>query len=283
MEILSENFCFDGTQGVYKHYSECCKCDMIFAVYLPPQAKVKSVPVLWYLSGLTCTHENAMVKAAAQGWAAENGIALIFPDTSPRGENVPNHDDYDLGQGAGFYVNATHGKWAENFQMWDYITIELPSLIFKKFPLIKNAQGITGHSMGGHGALVCALKNPGQYTSVSAFAPIASPSQCPWGQKTFTAYLGTDSADWVPWDSNELVQKNHAAGLIPQPMLIDQGTSDPFLTEQLMPHLFSSTCARLNIPLDYRERQGYDHSYYYISSFIDEHLRYHAAYLGLKA
>ena len=182
MEILSENFCFEGTQGVYKHYSECCKCDMTFAVYIPPQAKVKSVPVLWYLSGLTCTHENAMVKSAAQGWAAENGVALIFPDTSPRGENVPNHDDYDFGQGAGFYVNATNGEWSDNFQMWDYITAELPKLIFKNFPLLENAQGITGHSMGGHGALTIAMSLPNQYQSVSAFAHIANPTMSEWGQ-----------------------------------------------------------------------------------------------------
>jgi S-formylglutathione hydrolase len=183
METLSENFCFGGTQGVFKHYSESCKCDMTFAVYLPPQAKMNKVPVLWYLSGLTCTHENAMVKATAQGWAAENGIALIFPDTSPRGENVPNHDDYDLGQGAGFYVNATTDKWSENFQMWDYITIELPKLIFENFPLLKNAQGITGHSMGGHGALTMAMTLPDQYQSVSAFAPIGNPTKSEWGQK----------------------------------------------------------------------------------------------------
>lgn len=270
-----------------EHDSKVCQGSMTFAIFLPPQvqtgASVAKVPALYWLSGLTCNDENFSQKAGAFALAASLGMAIVMPDTSPRNAGIANEDDgYDLGTGAGFYLNATQAPWSKAYNMYSYVTTELPNIIQSNFPVNAKA-AISGHSMGGHGALVCALKNPGQYTSVSAFAPIASPSQCPWGQKAFTAYLGTDSADWVPWDSNELVQKNHAAGLIPQPMLIDQGTSDPFLTEQLMPHLFSSTCARLNIPLDYRERQGYDHSYYYISSFIDEHLRYHAAYLGLKA
>ena len=275
MEILSENFCFEGTQGVYKHYSECCKCDMTFAVYIPPQAKVKSVPVLWYLSGLTCTHENAMVKSAAQGWAAENGVALIFPDTSPRGENVPNHDDYDLGQGAGFYVNATHGKWAENFQMWDYITTELPKLIFKNFPLLENAQGITGHSMGGHGALTIAMSLPNQYQSVSAFAPIANPTMSEWGQKQFKEYLGTDKANWEKYDSTILMQKVGFHSNV----LIDQGSADNFL-DLLQPEALKNAMNVREQKGQFRFSDGYDHSYFFIMSFMRDHIEHHANILN---
>ena len=275
MEILSENFCFEGTQGVYKHYSECCKCDMTFAVYIPPQAKVKSVPVLWYLSGLTCTHENAMVKSAAQGWAAENGVALIFPDTSPRGENVPNHDDYDLGQGAGFYVNATNGKWSDNFQMWDYITAELPKLIFKNFPLLENAQGITGHSMGGHGALTIAMSLPNQYQSVSAFAPIANPTMSEWGQKQFKEYLGTDKASWEKYDSTILMQKVGFHSNI----LIDQGSADNFL-DLLQPEALKNAMNAREQKGQFRFSDGYDHSYFFIMSFMRDHIEHHANILN---
>ena len=275
MEILSENFCFEGTQGVYKHYSECCKCDMTFAVYIPPQAKVKSVPVLWYLSGLTCTHENAMVKSAAQGWAAENGVALIFPDTSPRGENVPNHDDYDLGQGAGFYVNATNGEWSENFQMWDYITAELPKLIFKNFPLLENAQGITGHSMGGHGALTIAMSLPNQYQSVSAFAPIANPTMSEWGQKQFKEYLGTDKANWEKYDSTILMQKVGFHSNV----LIDQGSADNFL-DLLQPEALKNAMNVREQKGQFRFSDGYDHSYFFIMSFIRDHIEHHANILN---
>ena len=275
MEILSENFCFEGTQGVYKHYSECCKCDMTFAVYIPPQAKVKSVPVLWYLSGLTCTHENAMVKSAAQGWAAENGVALIFPDTSPRGENVPNHDDYDLGQGAGFYVNATNGKWSDNFQMWDYITAELPKLIFKNFPLLENAQGITGHSMGGHGALTIAMSLPNQYQSVSAFAPIANPTMSEWGQKQFKEYLGTDKANWEKYDSTILMQKVGFHSNI----LIDQGSADNFL-DLLQPEALKNAMNVREQKGQFRFSDGYDHSYFFIMSFMRDHIEHHANILN---
>ena len=275
MEILSENFCFEGTQGVYKHYSECCKCDMTFAVYIPPQAKVKSVPVLWYLSGLTCTHENAMVKSAAQGWAAENGVALIFPDTSPRGENVPNHDDYDLGQGAGFYVNATNGKWSDNFQMWDYITAELPKLIFKNFPLLENAQGITGHSMGGHGALTIAMSLPNQYQSVSAFAPIANPTMSEWGQKQFKEYLGTDKANWEKYDSTILMQKVGFHSNV----LIDQGSADNFL-DLLQPEALKNAMNMREQKGQFRFSDGYDHSYFFIMSFIRDHSEHHANILN---
>ena len=275
MEILSENFCFEGTQGVYKHYSECCKCDMTFAVYIPPQAKVKSVPVLWYLSGLTCTHENAMVKSAAQGWAAENGVALIFPDTSPRGENVPNHDDYDLGQGAGFYVNATNGEWSDNFQMWDYITAELPKLIFKNFPLLENAQGITGHSMGGHGALTIAMSLPNQYQSVSAFAPIANPTMSEWGQKQFKEYLGTDKASWEKYDSTILMQKVGFHSNI----LIDQGSADNFL-DLLQPVALKNAMNAREQKGQFRFLDGYDHSYFFIMSFMRDHIEHHANILN---
>ena len=275
MEILSENFCFEGTQGVYKHYSECCKCDMTFAVYIPPQAKVKSVPVLWYLSGLTCTHENAMVKSAAQGWAAENGVALIFPDTSPRGENVPNHDDYDLGQGAGFYVNATNGKWSDNFQMWDYITAELPKLIFKNFPLLENAQGITGHSMGGHGALTIAMSLPSQYQSVSAFAPIANPTMSEWGQKQFKEYLGTDKANWEKYDSTILMQKVGFHSNV----LIDQGNADNFL-DLLQPEALKNAMNVREQKGQFRFSDGYDHSYFFIMSFMRDHIEHHANILN---
>jgi len=275
MEILSENFCFEGTQGVYKHYSECCKCDMTFAVYIPPQAKVKSVPVLWYLSGLTCTHENAMVKSAAQGWAAENGVALIFPDTSPRGENVPNHDDYDLGQGAGFYVNATNGKWSDNFQMWDYITAELPKLIFKNFPLLENAQGITGHSMGGHGALTIAMSLPNQYQSVSAFAPIANPTMSEWGQKQFKEYLGTDKANWEKYDSTILMQKVGFHSNV----LIDQGNADNFL-DLLKPEALKNAMNMREQKGQFRFSDGYDHSYFFIMSFMRDHIEHHANILN---
>jgi S-formylglutathione hydrolase len=275
MEILSENFCFEGTQGVYKHYSECCKCDMTFAVYIPPQAKVKSVPVLWYLSGLTCTHENAMVKSAAQGWAAENGVALIFPDTSPRGENVPNHDDYDLGQGAGFYVNATNGEWSDNFQMWDYITAELPKLIFKNFPLLENAQGITGHSMGGHGALTIAMSLPNQYQSVSAFAPIANPTMSEWGQKQFKEYLGTDKANWEKYDSTILMQKVGFHSNV----LIDQGNADNFL-DLLQPEALKNAMNMREQKGQFRFSDGYDHSYFFIMSFMRDHIEHHANILN---
>ena len=275
MEILSENFCFEGTQGVYKHYSECCKCDMTFAVYIPPQAKVKSVPVLWYLSGLTCTHENAMVKSAAQGWAAENGVALIFPDTSPRGENVPNHDDYDLGQGAGFYVNATNGEWSDNFQMWDYITAELPKLIFKNFPLLENAQGITGHSMGGHGALTIAMSLPNQYQSVSAFAPIANPTMSEWGQKQFKEYLGTDKTSWEKYDSTNLMQKVGFHSNV----LIDQGNADNFL-DLLQPEALKNAMNVREQKGQFRFSDGYDHSYFFIMSFMRDHIEHHANILN---
>jgi len=274
METISENTCFDGVQGVYKHSSDCCNCDMTFAVYLPPQAKTQKVPVLWYLSGLTCTHENAMTKAAMQGWAAELGIAVIFPDTSPRGEDVANDDAYDLGQGAGFYVNATQDPWAPHFQMWDYITSELPDLVFKNFPLLEESQGITGHSMGGHGALTIAMTLPDQYKSLSAFAPIANPTKSDWGRKQFTAYLGEDEASWQAHDAT-LLMAEHG---FHSPVLIDQGLGDNFL-ELLMPEALQAAMKERGQAGEYRMLDGYDHSYFFMMSTMGDHMKHHAKLL----
>ena len=274
-----------------EHLSAACQGTMTFAIFLPPQAQqgsqagsqVNKVPALYWLSGLTCNDENFSQKAGAFAVAAELGMAIIMPDTSPRGASIESEDEsYDLGTGAGFNVNATQAPWSTAYNMYSYVTEELPRLIQSNFKVSDQAS-VSGHSMGGHGALICALKNPGKYASVSAFAPITSPSQCPWGQKGLTAYLGGDKSAWAQWDANQLVQSNHAAGIAPQSLLIDQGTTDPFYADQLMPGLFNATCERLQYPIDYREREGYDHSYYYISSFIEEHLRYHAAHLGLTA
>jgi len=274
METISETTCFGGVQGVYKHSSDCCNCDMTFAVYLPPQAKTQKVPVLWYLSGLTCTHENAMTKAAMQGWAAELGIAVIFPDTSPRGEDVANDDAYDLGQGAGFYVNATQEPWAPHFQMWDYITSELPELVFEQFPLLEDAQGITGHSMGGHGALTIAMTLPDQYKSLSAFAPIANPTKSDWGRKQFTAYLGDDETKWQAHDASVLMTERG----FHSPVLIDQGLGDNFL-ELLMPESLQAAMQARGQEGEYRMLEGYDHSYFFIMSTMGDHMKHHAKLL----
>jgi S-formylglutathione hydrolase len=268
-----------------EHASVACNGTMTFAIFLPRKApqgsKVNKMPALYWLSGLTCNDENFSQKAGAFAVAAELGMAIIMPDTSPRSADVEGeYDGYDLGTGAGFYVNATKAPWSTAYNMYSYVTEELPNLIQSNFAVSDQAS-VSGHSMGGHGALICALKNPGKYASVSAFAPITSPSQCPWGQKAFSAYLGSDESTWAQWDANQLLQSNHDAGVAPQKVLIDQGTSDPFYADQLMPGLFNATCERLKYPIDYREREGYDHSYYYISSFIEEHLRYHAEHLGL--
>ncbi|HAC47956.1 MAG TPA: S-formylglutathione hydrolase, partial [Sulfitobacter sp.] len=225
MKTISENACFGGTQGVYSHNSDACGCDMTFGLFLPAEAQDGPVPVLWYLSGLTCTHENAMTKAGAQLWAAEHGIAVVFPDTSPRGEDVADDDAYDLGKGAGFYVNATQEPWAKHYQMWDYLAEELPSLIGENFALDMERQGITGHSMGGHGALTLAMNLPGRFLSVSAFAPITHPTSSDWGKKQLSAYLGTDESTWAKHDSTLLMREKGFDG----PILIDQGGSDQFL------------------------------------------------------
>jgi S-formylglutathione hydrolase len=274
MKIISENTCFSGTQGVYSHTSKVCNCDMTFAVYLPPQAKSGPVPVLWYLSGLTCTHENAMTKAALQEHAARRGMAVVYPDTSPRGEGVADDEDYALGQGAGFYVNATQSPWAAHFQMYDYVLKELRDLVMAKFPLA-DSHGITGHSMGGHGALTLALNNPDKFASVSAFAPIANPVASDWGRVQLAAYLGDDETTWQAHDATVLV---NAKGW-PRDVLIDQGTSDQFL-ELLKPEALSAALASARIPGVFRMQPGYDHSYYFVSTFAADHVDWHADRAG---
>ncbi len=271
MQTISENRAFGGVQGVYTHPSDVCGCDMTFGLYLPPAAGDGPVPVLWYLSGLTCTHENAMVKAGAQGWAAEHGIALVFPDTSPRGDGIADDDAFDLGQGAGFYVNATEPPWAPHFRMWDYVTGELPRLVFNDFPLDEDAQAITGHSMGGHGALTMALSLPGRFRSVSAFAPIAHPTVSDWGRKQFTAYLGADEAGWAAHDATLLMRAEGFDG----PMLIDQGTDDQFL-DRLMPEALAGAIAERRQGAQFRMQPGYDHSYFFVASFMEDHVAFHA-------
>ena len=275
METVSENRAFGGVQGVYRHASQATGTDMTFAVYLPPAAEEGVVPVLWYLSGLTCTHENAMTKAGAQGWAAEAGIALIFPDTSPRGEGVADDPAYDLGQGAGFYVDATQAPWAPHFKMWHYVTHELPELVFGNFALDREAQGITGHSMGGHGALTIAMTFPQRYKSVSAFAPIANPSDSDWGRKQLTAYLGEDRAAWAGHDATLLMRDRGYPGEI----LIDQGTSDQFL-DLLKPEMLAQAMAERRQPGVFRMQQGYDHSYFFVQTFMGDHIHWHAERLG---
>jgi S-formylglutathione hydrolase len=271
MRTISENRAFGGVQGVYSHDSEACGCEMTFGLFLPEAAQEEPVPVLWYLSGLTCTHENAMVKAGAQGWAAEHGIALVFPDTSPRGAGVADDPAFDLGQGAGFYVNATEAPWAPHYRMWDYVAEELPRLLFNAFPVEEELQAITGHSMGGHGALTLAMAYPGRYRSVSAFAPIAHPSASDWGRKQFTAYLGADEAKWAAHDATLLTKKRGFDG----PLLIDQGTSDQFI-DLLMPEALAEAIARHRQPAQLRMQKGYDHSYFFISTFMEDHVAFHA-------
>ncbi len=274
MRIVSENRAFGGVQGVYGHASAACACDMTFAVYLPPQAEHGRVPVLWYLSGLTCTHENAMTKAGAQGWAAEEGIALVFPDTSPRGADVANDDAYDLGQGAGFYVDATEAPWKPNFRMWDYVGRELPELVFSEFPLDPGAQGITGHSMGGHGALTLGMTFPETYRSLSAISPIAHPTRSDWGRKQLAAYLGPDEARWAPHDATLLMRERG----FPRPILVDQGAADQFL-ELLRPEALVTAAATRRQPFEFRLLDGYDHSYFYVASVMGDHVRWHAEHL----
>ncbi|MFK7745696.1 MAG: S-formylglutathione hydrolase [Roseobacter sp.] len=271
MQTISENACFGGVQGVYAHSSTACACDMTFAVFLPAEAQDGPVPVLWFLSGLTCTHENAMTKAGAQAWAAEQGIALVFPDTSPRGEGVANDDAYDLGQGAGFYVNATQDPWSKHFQMWDYITSELPDLLAEKFNLDMDRQAITGHSMGGHGALTIAMSLPGRFRSVSAFAPIANPTASDWGRKQFTAYLGDDQSTWAAHDATQLMRESGFDG----PILIDTGTNDQFI-DLLRPEAFAEAVNTRRQQAVLRLQPGYDHSYFFISTFMEEHIAFHA-------
>jgi len=251
---------------------------MRFTVFLPPQSEDRRVPVLWWLSGLTCTEDNFTVKAGAYRKAAEEGMCIIAPDTSPRGDEVPDDDAYDLGQGAGFYLDATNAPWADHFNMYIYLTEELPELVFANFPVDSEAQGIFGHSMGGHGALTIGLKNPERFKSISAFAPIAAPMQCPWGRKAFTAYLGDDESAWRNYDATELM--NTAGDRSDcRSILIDQGLDDNFLAEQLLPNRFAAACEAAGQPLNLRKHEGYDHSYFFIASFIDDHIRHHATIL----
>jgi S-formylglutathione hydrolase len=271
MKTISENRCFGGVQGVYSHASQATGGDMTFGLFLPEEAETGAVPVIWYLSGLTCTHENAMTKAGAQRGAAEMGVALVFPDTSPRGEGVANDAAYDLGQGAGFYVNATQAPWAPHFRMWDYVTEELPRALFNSFPLAEEAQAITGHSMGGHGALTIAMSFPGRFRSVSAFSPICNPTASDWGRKQFTAYLGADESTWAAHDATLLMKKRGFDG----PMLIDQGTSDQFI-DLLKPETLSAAMAERRQGGIFRMQKGYDHSYFFVSSFMEEHIAFHA-------
>ncbi len=290
MEVVSENRCFGGTQGVYRHRSQCCGCDMTFGLFLPGgdrgdrgpatgnsghgnaergNSNDGQAPALWYLSGLTCTHENAMVKAGAQKTASRLGVALIFPDTSPRGDGVADDDAYDLGQGAGFYVDATEEPWAANYRMWTYVTEELPGLVFDRFPLDSGRQGITGHSMGGHGALTAAMRLPGRYRSVSAFAPLSHPTESDWGRKQFSAYLGRTDAQ--EHDSTLLMRDLGFDG----PVLIDQGSSDQFLDLLKSSDLAEAMNTR-GQEGRFRMQPGYDHSYFFVSTFMDDHLEFHA-------
>ncbi len=274
---VSRNRCFGGMQGVYTHAAETTHCSMRFGVFMPPQAQSARVPVLYWLSGLTCTEDNFIVKAGAQRVAAELGVAIVVPDTSPRGLGYPGEADaYDFGLGAGFYVDATEAPWSEGYRMYSYVTNELPAYVERHFAVIAGRAGIFGHSMGGHGALTIALKNPGRYRSVSAFAPIASPMRCPWGEKALTGYLGSDRGRWREYDATALIADRGWRG---PALLVDQGTSDPFIESQLKPELLRQACEQAGVALDLRLRDGYDHSYFFIATFIEEHLRFHARHL----
>ena len=271
MKTVSESKCFGGVQGVYSHMSEATGCEMTFGLVLPEEAEQMPVPVLWYLAGLTCTHENGMFKTGAQKWAAEHGIALVFPDTSPRGDDVADDEAYDLGKGAGFYVNATEQPWAQHFRMWDYVADELPRIITANFAIDEERQSITGHSMGGHGALTLAMSLPGRFRSVSAFAPIAQPTQSDWGRKQLGAYLGADEGAWLAHDATHLMEHAGFDGEV----LIDQGANDPFL-DLLRPEGLAGAMMKRRQAGEFRMHAGYDHSYYFVSTFIPEHVAFHA-------
>jgi S-formylglutathione hydrolase len=271
MQKIESHASFGGTQQVWQHASSTLGCDMKFGVYLPPQAAREPCPVLYWLSGLTCSEQNFIQKAGAQRHAAEHGLILVAPDTSPRGDDVPDDDGWDLGRGAGFYLDATRKPWAAHYRMHDYVVNELPALVDAHFPTT-TARGISGHSMGGHGALVIALKHPGAYRSVSAFAPIVAPSRVPWGRKAFTAYLGEDEQAWAAWDAVALI----AGARERLPLLVDQGDADEFLDSQLKPELLRAACEAAAHPLTLRLQPGYDHSYYFIASFIGDHVAHHA-------
>lgn len=278
LSLNAQHRCFGGTVRYYQHASQVCQAPMRFSVFLPPQAETDSVPVVYFLSGLTCNEENFTVKSGVQREAAELGIAVIAPDTSPRDTGIPGEDtDYDLGTGAGFYVDATQPKWKPHYQMYSYVVEELPRLVENEFPILADRRGIFGHSMGGHGALISALRNPNQYLSVSAFAPIAAPKQCEWGKKAFHHYLGDNATLWDDYDATELVQQK---GWLDKPILIDQGTADNFLAQQqLLPEKFAEACDTVGQPLNLRYQEGYDHSYFFIATFIRDHLQHHAQFL----
>ncbi len=277
MELVSNVVSFGGEQRRYQHHSSVLGCDMHFSLYLPPQAKSGKVPLLYWLSGLTCTDENFVTKAGAQGYAAEHGIAIVAPDTSPRGDDVPDDPEgaWDFGLAAGFYVDATEPPFDRHYKMYSYVTEELPALLSENVPELSGKVAISGHSMGGHGALTIALKNPGRFSSVSAFAPICAPAICPWGHKAFGGYLGDDRSKWEAHDASVLIQSAQER----LPMLIDQGSADGFLEEQLMPEKLTDAAAAVGYPVQYELREGYDHSYFYIASFIGEHIAFHAKHL----
>lgn len=277
LQELSANKVFGGWQKRYQHTSKLLSCEMVFSVYLPPQAEQGPVPVLYWLSGLTCNDQNFVTKAGAQRYAAEQGVAIVAPDTSPRGDQVPDEDAWDFASGAGFYVNATEAPWSTHYQMYDYIVKELPALINNSQPVDAARCGIFGHSMGGHGALTIALKNPAQFRSVSAFSPICAPLQCPWGNKALGNYLGADKSSWQDYDSCALIARAPST----MPLLVDQGDADDFLQEQLKPELLQAACDQHGQPLNLRMQPGYDHSYFFISSFIGDHIKHHAEQLAL--
>lgn len=281
IETLSQTGCFGGQIGFYRHASAVNHCDMRFSVFVPPQAAYGKLPVLTFLSGLTCTEENFMVKSGAQRVAAELGLILVSPDTSPRGEDVPDDPDgeYDFGLAAGFYLNATQEPWSRHYRMYDYITQELPAIVFDNFPADADRHGLTGHSMGGHGALTIGLRNPGMYRSLSAFAPICTTLHSPWGQKALGYYLGKDREAWSDYDACEVARRSGDVTNYDS-ILVDQGADDPWLAEQLKPELLSAACEESGLPLDLRVREGYDHGYYFISTFIEEHLNFHMERLG---
>jgi S-formylglutathione hydrolase len=269
---VSETRSHGGVQGVYRHASSATGTEMTFSVYLPPQADAGTCPVLWYLSGLTCTHANVTEKGEFRAACADYGIIFVAPDTSARGEGVPDAEGYDFGQGAGFYVDATQEPWSANYRMWSYVTAELPALVAAEFPADMERQGITGHSMGGHGALTVSLRHPGRFRSVSAFAPIVAPSQVPWGQKALGGYLGEDRAKWRQHDAAALIED----GALVDEILVDIGEADPFIEKELRPELLEQSCQAAGIPLTLRRHAGYDHSYYFISTFMADHVAWHA-------
>ncbi len=277
IETKSEQKSFTGIQGVYTHASRSTQCEMEFSVYLPEHSNGEKLPVLFYLSGLTCTQDNVTTKSGFQRYASQHKVVIVCPDTSPRGTDFEDeHSSYDFGSGAGFYLNATQQPWSNNYRMYDYIVEELPQVVAKNFPIDTQRMGIFGHSMGGHGALTIGLRNPDKFKTISAFAPIVNPSNCPWGIKAFEGYLGTNRADWLQYDATNLIEQGMKSS---NKILIDQGTADNFLEEQLKPEVFQSACDKAGQDLELRMQSGYDHSYYFIGSFIGDHIRFHVGVL----